>query len=176
VARILWWWGGRVLVIVGAIAIPFGAALPWYRIGSVRRSAFSLARHASELGLIETTGARAAVVALFLSPAVLGVVVIVVAMGWRRTLGVLAGFLGLAAWLTGIVGLRFDSVTKQGPLVTSLGGSCCLIGALAVLTAPERQDSSPHAVPADEHHEHDLLHGAPRTDTLEHPPTSKDHE
>ena len=149
--RHLWWWAGRLLVLLGAAGVPLGAALPWLAIGSVRRSAFSLARHASELGLVETPGARAAVVALFLSPAVLGVVVIVMAMGWRRTLAGLTAGLGVVAWTTGLIGLRFGSTTKQGPLVTALAGSCCLIGALAVFTARDRHDSSGGVASADKH-------------------------
>lgn len=146
----LWWWGGRILILIGAAGVPLGAALPWLEIGNVPRSAFSLARIGSELGVVETRSARVAVVALFLSPAVLGIVVIVLAMGWRRTLGVIGAGLGLAAWLTGLVGLRFASTTKQGPLVTALAGSCCLIGALAVFTATRAGDSSAHRPPVDD--------------------------
>lgn len=150
-------------MLLGAAGVPLGAALPWLAIGSVRRSAFSLARHASELGLVETPGARAAVVALFLSPAVLGVAVIVLAMGWRRTLAGLAAGLGIVAWTTGLIGLRFGSTTKQGPLVTALAGSCCLIGALAVFTARPRLDSSGGVSAVDDHQ---ASPGETRTDVV----------
>ena len=171
--RTLWWWSGRLLVPVGAAGVSLGAALPWLEIGGVRRSAFSLARHASELGLVDTPGARAAVIALFLSPAALGVVVIVLAMGWRKTLAAVGAALGLVAWLTGLVGLRFDSTSRQGPLVTALAGSSCLIGALAVLTARSRQHSSVRGVEADEHR---TSYGEPQDRVLKHSPNSKDHE
>ena len=182
------WWAGRGLVLAGAAGVPVGAALPWLAIGGVHRSAFSLARHASELGIVHTPGARAVVVALFLSPAVFGVVVIATALGWRRRLALLGATVGLVAWGTGLVGLRFGPTTKLGPLVTALAGSCCLIGALAVYTAPSgtapsgtapsgtapsARSSSRRAEAVDAHRASD---GDARPDSREHPPTRKDHQ
>lgn len=167
------WWAGRGLVLAGAAGVPVGAALPWLAIGGVHRSAFSLARHASELGIVDTPGARAAVVALFLSPAVFGVVVITAALGWRRRLALLSATVGLVAWGTGLIGLRFGSTTKLGPLVTALAGSCCLIGALVVYTTPFSRSSSRLAEAVDAPRASD---GDARPDSREHPPTRKDHQ
>ena len=160
------WWSGRGLVLAGAAGVPLGAELPWLAIGGVRRSAFSLARHASELGIVDTPGARAAVVALFLSPAVFGVVVITAALGWRRRLALLSATVGLVAWGTGLIGLRFGSATKLGPLVTALAGSCCLIGALVVYTTPFSRSSSRLAEAVDAPRASD---GGARPDSREHP-------
>ena len=192
------WWAGRGLVLAGAAGVPVGAARPWLAIGGVHRSAFSLARHASQLGIVHTPGARAVVVALFLSPAVFGVVVIATALGWRRRLALLGATVGLVAWGTGLVGLRFGPTTKLGPLVTALAGSCCLIGALAVYTAPSgtapsgtapsgtapsgtapsgtapsARSSSRRAEAVDAPRASD---GDARPDSREHPPTRKDHQ
>ena len=177
------WWAGRGLVLAGAAGVPVGAALPWLAIGGVHRSAFSLARHASELGIVHTPGARAVVVALFLSPAVFGVVVIATALGWRRRLALLGATVGLVAWGTGLVGLRFGPTTKLGPLVTALAGSCCLIGALAVYTAPSGTAPSGTAASARSSSRRAEAVDAPRAsdgdarpDSREHPPTRKDHQ
>ena len=159
------WWAGRGFVLAGAAGVPVGAALPWLPSGGVRRSAFSLARHASQLGIVDTPGARAAVVALFLSPAVFGVVVIATALGWRRRLALLSATLGLVAWGTGLIGLRFGSTTKLGPLVTALAGSSCLIGALVVYTTPFTRSSSHLAEAAD----------APRASAGDARPDSREH-
>ena len=125
-------------MLVGVAGVPVGAALDWLALGGVSRSAFSLARHASELGLVDTGAAHAAVLALFLSPVLVGVIVIALSMGWVRVAAAMSLLLGLVAWAAGLLVLRLDLGVKQGPLVTSLAGAFCLIGGVAVWSTQRR--------------------------------------
>ena len=127
---------GPILCVAGGATVCIGAAAPWLRIGQVSRSAFSLARHARELGVLRSSGARLGVDGLFFAPAVVGVLVVLLSLGWRRLGGLVASAIALVGIGAGAAGLRSGATEGAGPTLALIGGLAAAAG--AVLTGVSR--------------------------------------
>ena len=123
---------GPVLLIGGSTLVCAGAAAPWLRNGQVSRSAFSLARHVRELGVLHTSGGRIAIAALFFAPAVVGMLVVMLSLGWRRLAGAVGVAVALVGVGAGVVGLRSATTAGAGPVVTLIGGLAAAAGVVSL--------------------------------------------
>ena len=133
------------LAVGGAGAVVAGAALPWLDSGGVKRSAFTMARIANELGVLDTSVRKTAVTALLVTPVVASLVVLLLGLGRTRLSGFVGLLLGIAGLGAGTVGTRFSSTTLAGPYVCLVGGAVCILGAWGLLLSPRRADSPPNA-------------------------------
>lgn len=126
------------LAIGGAAAVVVGAALPWLDTGGVKRSAFTMARIANELGVLDTSERKFAVRALLVTPIVASLVVVLLGLGRARLSGLVGLLLGVAGLGAGTVGTRFSPTTVAGPYVCLIGGAVCILGAWGLLLSPRR--------------------------------------
>lgn len=133
------------LAVGGAAAVVGGAALPWLDSGGVRRSAFTMARIANELGVLDTGVRRTAVTALLVTPVVASVVVLLLGLGRTRLSGLVGLPLGIAGLGAGTIGTRFSPTTLAGPYVCLVGGAVCILGAWGLLLGPRPADSASNA-------------------------------
>ena len=129
-------------VVVGAVGIPVGAALPWVLSGQAKKSAFSLAKSARELGLARAAAdlgianesvVRAFLWTLFASPLVAGLIVLLLAFGQRMVVGIMSLIVGLIGAVGGAAGMAFSNASLCGPPVTLTAGVAALGGAVGLL-------------------------------------------
>ena len=130
--------GVGALAVLGSAGVVAGAALPWLDTGGVRRSAFTMARIASELGVLDTTMRRTAVSVLLVTPVVAGVVVLLLGLGRLRLSGFAALPLGVLGLGAGVVGTHFGPPRLVGPYVCIVAGALCLLGAWGLVFLPGR--------------------------------------
>ncbi len=135
------------LAVGGAAAVVVGAALPWLDTGGVKRSAFTMARIANELGVLDTSERKFAVRALLVTPIVASLVVLLLGLGRARLSGLVGLLLGVAGLGAGTVGTRFSPITVAGPYVCLVGGAVCILGAWGLLLSPRRVTEVERAVP-----------------------------
>ena len=128
--------------MAGAAAVVAGAALPWLVTGGVKRSAFTMARIASELGVLNTGVRRSAVTALLLTPIVASAVLLLLGLGRSRLSGLISLPLGMAGLGAGTVGTRLSPSPLAGPYVCLVGGALCILGAWGLLMTPRRADQT----------------------------------
>jgi hypothetical protein len=110
--------------------------------GSARKSAFSLAKTARELGLAQAAGdlgianetlVRVLLWMLFASPLLAGVLVLLFAFG-RRTIAAAVSVLIALTWVVGgAAGTFLGDSGLWGPPVTFVAGLAALVGAILVL-------------------------------------------
>lgn len=124
--------------MAGAAAVVAGAALPWLDTGGVKRSAFTMARIANELGVLDTGARRFAVTALLFTPIIACAVLFLLSLGRNRLGGLVALPLGIAGLGAGTIGTRFSPSTLVGPYVCLVGGALCILGAWGLLLTPRR--------------------------------------
>ena len=113
-------------IVVGVIG---GAALPWLETGGVARSVFTLARVASELGLLDRPGRKLAVYSLLGVPLLVPLALIALSLRLRKLAGVVLIVIGLLGVLSGAAGLAFGA-GQLGPPVALVGGLLCLVAAV----------------------------------------------
>lgn len=118
-----------VLAVAGAAGVVLGAALPWIETGGAQRSVFTMARIASELGVLDTRSRRVAVTVLLFTPVAASIVVLLLGLGRPRLAGVVAIPLGIAGLGAGTIGTRLSPDHLPGPYVCLGAGIVCLIGA-----------------------------------------------
>ena len=133
------------LAVGGAGAVVVGAALPWLVSGGVKRSAFTMARIANELGVLDTSVRKTSVTALLVTPVVASLVVLLLGLGRTRLSGFVGLLLGIAGLGAGTVGTRFSPTTLAGPYVCLVGGAVCILGSWGLLLGPRGADSPPNA-------------------------------
>ncbi len=121
--------GAGLLAVLGSVGVVLGAALPWLETGRVRRSVFTMARIASEIGVLDTSTRRAAVTMLLFTPVVASVVVLLIGLGRPRFAGAVALPLGVAGLGAGTIGTKFSPNHLIGPYVCLVAGAVCLVGA-----------------------------------------------
>jgi hypothetical protein len=123
--------------VVGALGLPIGAALPWVLSGQAKKSAFSLAKTARELGLVQAAGdlgiANETVVklllwTLFASPLLAGLLVLLFVFGQRVLAASVSLLIGLIGVIGGGAGTIFGEGGLIGPPVTLASGIVALIG------------------------------------------------
>ncbi len=134
--------GVGALAVIGSAGVVAGAALPWLDTGGVRRSAFTMARIASELGVLDTTMRRTAVSVLLVTPVAAGVVVLLLGLGRLRLSGFAALPLGVLGLGAGVVGTQFGPPRLVGPYVCIVAGAVCLLGAWGLVFLPGRSRRS----------------------------------
>ena len=141
---------GAAGAVVGAVGIPVGAALPWILSGSAKKSAFSLAKSARELGLASAaddlgianeTVVRVLLWTLFSSPMLAGVIVLLLAFGKRNVVAIFSVLSGLIGVVAGAAGVAVNDTSLSGPRVTLLAGVCALGGAVCLFAHRLRQRS-----------------------------------
>lgn len=110
-----------------------GAALPWIETGGIKRSAFTMARIASELGVLDTSTRKTSVTILLFTPVVASLVVLLLGLGRPRIAAIVALPLGVAGLGAGTIGTKFSPDHLVGPYVCLIGGLLCLIGAWGLL-------------------------------------------
>ena len=118
--------------------VAWGASMPWVRVGRVDRSAFALARWAQNVGVVDGPYRRAAVIALFITPALAGLLVIALSLSWHRFAAgtaCLVAFVGLGA---GGIMSRVSRQLQPGPIVTLVGGAASLVAAFGLLRVRRR--------------------------------------
>lgn len=120
----------RVLVLVGAALVVAGASLPWFTLGGRGRSVFAIARSAQLLDLVDTPVRRAAVTALFFTPMLASLLLLLVALGWRRSSAAVGGTLGFIGSGTAMVGLVVSGPDQFGPMMTVIGSVLALMSAV----------------------------------------------
>jgi hypothetical protein len=120
------WLIGALLGGVGVIA---GAALPWLETGGVARSVFTLARVASELGLLDRPGRKLAVYSLLGVPLLVPFALILLSLGLRKLSGLVLVVIGLLGAGSGAAGLAFGA-GQLGPPVALASGVIALVTAL----------------------------------------------
>ena len=130
------------LAVLGSAGVVTGAALPWIDTGGVRRSAFTMARIASEFGVLDTTMRRVAVSVLLVTPAAAGLVVLLLGLGRLRLSGLAALPLGVLGLGAGIVGSQFGPRRLPGPYLCIVAGVVCLLGAWGLVFLPGRSRRS----------------------------------
>ena len=127
------------LAVLGGVGVVVGAALPWITTG-VSRSAFTMARIASEIGVLDTSVRKFAVTALLATPIVVSLVLLLLGLGKPKLAGLIGLPLGVAGLGGGIVGSKFSSTTLAGPLVCLVGGVLTIVGAWGLLLLPSRRN------------------------------------
>lgn len=118
-----------LLAVLGSVGVVLGAALPWLETGRVKRSVFTMARIASEIGVLDTSTRRAAVTVLLFTPVVASAVVLLIGLGRPRFAGAVALPLGVAGLGAGTIGTKFSANHLIGPYVCLGAGVVCLVGA-----------------------------------------------
>ena len=118
-----------LLAVLGSVGVVLGAALPWLETGRVKRSVFTMARIASEIGVLDTSTRRAAVTMLLFTPVVASAVVLLIGLGRPRFAGAVALPLGVAGLGAGTIGTKFSANHLIGPYVCLGAGVVCLVGA-----------------------------------------------
>lgn len=118
-----------LLAVFGSVGVVVGAALPWLETGRVKRSVFTMARIASEIGVLDTSTRRTAVTLLLVTPVVASVVVLLIGLGHPRLAGIAALPLGVAGLGAGTIGTKFSQDRLIGPYVCLGAGVVCLVGA-----------------------------------------------
>ena len=118
-----------MLAVLGSVGVVLGAALPWLETGRVKRSVFTMARIASEIGVLDSSTRRAAVTALLFTPVVASVVVLLIGLGRPRSAGAVALPLGVAGLGAGTIGTKFSPNHLIGPYVCLGAGVVCIVGA-----------------------------------------------
>jgi hypothetical protein len=129
------------LGLVGGLLVIVGAALPWLDTGGVRRSVFTLARVANELGLLDQTRKKVAVYALLAMPFLAPIALISWSMRWRIVTYLVVFLIATVGILSGIAGLLF-SKGLLGPKVTFVGGVFALIGGIGAAVFHQRNQRS----------------------------------
>lgn len=129
-----------VLTVAGAGGVVLGAALPWVETGRARRSVFTMARIASELGVLDTGTRRSAVTALLFTPVVASIVVLLLGLGRARLAGFVAVPLGMAGLGAGTLGTKFSPNHLIGPYVCLGAGVMCLAGAWGLVFLSKRAE------------------------------------
>ena len=124
------------LAVGGAVMVIVGAALPWLDLGGVKRSAFTMARIANELGVLDTSERKFAVRALLVTPIIASLVVLLLGLGRVRLAGLVGLPLGVAGLGAGTIGTRFSPTTPAGPYVCLVGGAIGILGAWGLLLSP----------------------------------------
>ncbi len=119
--------------VLGGGLVILGSSLPWIASGRTKYSAFSGARIARELNVLQGTGQRWAVIALLLTPVFVPLGFIFLTVGMRR-IGAFAlflvGGLGVAA---GALVARVSGEVLSGPIVSLIGGSIATISSLLLI-------------------------------------------
>ena len=115
--------------LVGGVGVIGGAALPWLETGGVARSVFTLARVASELGLLDRPGRKLAVYSLLGVPLLVPLALIALSLRLRKLAGAVLIVIGLLGVLSGAAGLAFGA-GQLGPPVALVGGLLCLVAAV----------------------------------------------
>lgn len=119
---------GVGLALLGGIGVIVGSAMPWVGLGGVERSAFTLARVANEMEVFERRSQRMAVYALWSTPVIVPLGLVLLSVG-RRRLSALVWVLGaLIGVASGGIGTWASIARGPGPMVTSLGGLSALFG------------------------------------------------
>ena len=135
---------GSGLSIVGAVVVPFSAALPWVESGQAKKSIFQLARTAREFGLAEAADqlgvanrwvVEALLGALFLAPLLAGFLVLLMLLRARKTAACVTGFVALIGVAGGGLGLAALPGGLAGPLVALGGGLFALVGGFLQLAS-----------------------------------------
>lgn len=122
--------GAIGLGLFGGLVVIVGAALPWLDTGGVKRSIFTLARVANELGLLDQTQKKLAVYALLAMPFLAPLALIAWSVRMRVATYVALFLIAVIGTLSGIAGIVFSS-GLTGPIVTFVGGVFSLTGATA---------------------------------------------
>ena len=129
------------LAVLGSVGVVLGAALPWLETGRAKRSVFTMARIASEIGVLDTSTRRAAVAVLLFTPVVASVVVLLIGLARPRLAGAVALPLGVAGLGAGTIGTKFSPNHLIGPYVCLGAGVVCLVGAWGlVFLSPHAED------------------------------------
>jgi hypothetical protein len=115
--------------LVGGVGVIAGAALPWLETGGVARSVFTLARVASELGLLDRPGRKLAVYSLLGVPLLVPGALILLSLGLRKLAGLVLVAVGLLGTGSGAAGLAFGA-GQLGPPVALVGGLVALVAAI----------------------------------------------
>ncbi len=115
--------------LVGGVGVIAGAALPWLETGGVARSIFTLARVASELGLLDRPGRKLAVYGLLGVPLLVPFALILLSVGLRKLAGLVLIIIGLLGTGSGAAGLAFGA-GQLGPPVALAGGLVSLVAAV----------------------------------------------
>lgn len=119
-----WLFGG----LVGGAGVIVGAALPWLETGGVSRSVFTLARVASEIGLLDRPGRKLAVYSLLSVPLLVPIALILMSLGLRKLAGLILLVIGLLGIASGAAGLAFGA-GQLGPPVAFAAGLVALVAA-----------------------------------------------
>jgi hypothetical protein len=133
--------GVGTLAVLGAGGVVLGAALPWLDSGGIKRSAFTLARIASEFGALDTPTRRAAISVLLVTPVVAGFVVLLLGLGRPRLSGLVALPLGVLGLGAGVIGTQLSPDRLAGPYVCLVAGAMCLLGAWGLVFVPGRRST-----------------------------------
>ncbi len=115
--------------LFGGAGVIAGAALPWLETGGVSRSVFTLARVASELGLLDRPGRKLAVYSLLGVPLLVPFALILLSFGLRKLAGSVLVVIGLLGSGSGAAGLAFGA-GQLGPPVALAGGLVALVAAV----------------------------------------------
>jgi hypothetical protein len=115
--------------LLGGAVVIVGAALPWLETGGVSRSVFTLARVASELGLLDRPGRKLAVYSLLGVPLLVPLALILLSLGLRKLAGLVLIVIGLLGTGSGAAGLAFGA-GQLGPPVALAGGIVALVAAI----------------------------------------------
>jgi hypothetical protein len=115
--------------LVGGVGVVAGAALPWLETGGVARSVFTLARVASELGLLDRPGRKLAIYSLLGVPLLVPLALILLSVGLRKISGLVLIVIGLLGTGSGAAGLVFG-FGQVGPPVALAGGLVALVAAV----------------------------------------------
>ncbi len=115
--------------LAGGVGVIAGAALPWLETGGVARSVFTLARVASELGLLDRPGRKLAVYSLLGVPLLVPLALILLSLGLRKISGLVLIVTGLLGTGSGGAGVVFG-FGQVGPPVALVGGLIALVAAV----------------------------------------------
>lgn len=107
-----------------------GSALPWFGLGGVNRSAFTLARVANEMGVFEKRSQRIVVYSLWCTPVFVPLALVLFSVGWRRSSAVCLFLVGLIGTPAGFFALKVSIGREVGPMVTAVGGLLALLGSI----------------------------------------------
>lgn len=130
--------------LIGGVGVVVGAALPWLETGGVARSIFTLARVASELGLLDRPGRKLAVYSLLGVPLLVPMALILMSLRLRKLAGLVLVVIGVLGVGSGGAGLVFGA-GQIGPPVALVGGVVALVASAigAFRRSPQNQASNP---------------------------------